>query len=165
MKAFIKKTIAASIIAMTLVPSAQALLQRTGPLDPANGFFGTNGDASFENEQQIMKIAHLRNAYTKVGMFGLPPTNFLNNGDNGNKGDQIRGFGVLHDGSIDGVFRFFQATVFNSDSDSGFNGGDTLRRQVEQFTLAFPSDFAPIVGQQTTLNPSNSAVAAPRSTT
>ena len=131
-------------------------------LDPANGFFGTNGDASFENEQQIMKIAHLRNAYTKVGMFGLPPTNFLNNGDNGNKGDQIRGFGVLHDGSIDGVFRFFQATVFNSDSDSGFNGGDTLRRQVEQFTLAFPSDFAPIVGQQTTLNPSNSAVAGPR---
>src|SRR6185436_13919410 len=40
--------------------------------DPSQGFFGTNGDASFENEQQIVKIAHLRNAYTKIGMFGMP---------------------------------------------------------------------------------------------
>ena len=42
----IKKTIAASIIAMTLVPSAQALLQRTGPLDPANGYPAWYQDAN-----------------------------------------------------------------------------------------------------------------------
>src|SRR5690606_6739464 len=66
-------------------------------LDPAQGFFGTNGDASFENEMQIIKVAHLRNLYTKVGMFGMMRVDFLNGGDNGHKGDQIRGFGFLHD--------------------------------------------------------------------
>src|SRR5690606_20403376 len=69
-------------------------------LDPSQGFFGTNGDASFENEEQIVKIAHLRNLYQKIGMFGMAATPFLNAGDNGHTGDQIRGFGFLHDGSI-----------------------------------------------------------------
>jgi DNA-binding beta-propeller fold protein YncE len=61
-------------------------------LDPGSGFFGTDGQASFENETQIMKIAHLRNVYQKIGMFGMPAIDFLNTGDNGHKGDQIRGF-------------------------------------------------------------------------
>jgi len=131
-------------------------------LDASQGFFGTNGDASFENEEQIIKIAHLRNLYQKVGMFGMPPTSFLNNGDNGHKGDQIRGFGFLHDGSIDTVFRFFQATVFNDSNGVGFNGGDTQRRQMEAFMMAFDTDLAPIVGQQITLTSTNSGVAGPR---
>ena len=62
----------------------------------------------------------------------------------------MRGFGYLHDGSTDTVFRFLQATVFNNANGSGFNLGDPQRRQVEQFLLAFPSDLAPIVGQQVT---------------
>ena len=131
-------------------------------LDPSQGFFGTNGDASFENELQIIKVAHLRNLYQKVGMFGMMSIDFLNPGDNGHKGDQIRGFGFLHDGSVDTVFRFFQATVFNNANGVGFNGGDTQRRQMEQFMLAFDSDLAPIVGQQITLTSSNSAAAGPR---
>ena len=45
-------------------------------LDDSQGFFGTGGQASFENEPQIMKIPHLRNAYQKVGMFGMPNTDF-----------------------------------------------------------------------------------------
>ena len=49
---------------------------------------------------------HLRNLYQKVGMFGMPAVPFLDAGDNGHQGDQIRGFGFLHDGSIDTVFRF-----------------------------------------------------------
>jgi DNA-binding beta-propeller fold protein YncE len=133
-------------------------------LDPSQGFFGTNGDASFENEEQIVKVAHLRNAYQKVGMFGMPQVPFLNAGDNGFKGDQIRGFGFLHDGSVDTVFRFLQATVFNNNNGVGFNGGDTQRRQVEQFVLAFDSDLAPIVGQQVPLTSTNAAVAGPRIT-
>ena len=40
-------------------------------LDEANGFFGTGGGQSFEGEPQNMKIPHLRNAYAKVGMFGM----------------------------------------------------------------------------------------------
>ena len=41
-------------------------------LDPAQGFFGTGRDSSFENHTQIVKIPHLRNQYAKVGMFGAP---------------------------------------------------------------------------------------------
>ncbi len=134
-------------------------------LNPAQGFFGTNGDASFENEMQIIKIAHLRNLYQKVGMFGMMRVDFLNPGDNGHKGDQIRGFGFLHDGSIDTIFRFFQATVFNNNNGVGFDGpdnGNVKRRQMEQFMLAFDTDLAPIVGQQITLTSTNGAFANPR---
>src|SRR5438034_11694546 len=62
--------------------------------------------------------------------------------------------------SVDTLFRFHNATVFNG----GFNpnGGDTTRRQVEQFVLAFDSNLAPIVGQQTTLTNTNAATAGPR---
>jgi hypothetical protein len=62
--------------------------------------FGTDGLSSFEGEPQEFKIAHLRNAYQKVGMFGVA-------------GDQVRGFGFLHDGSVDTVFDFLAAPVFN----------------------------------------------------
>jgi YVTN family beta-propeller protein len=142
-------------------------------LDPANGHFGTDGFSSFEFETQLLKIPHLRNAYQKIGMFGMPQIAFLNAGDNGDKGPQIRGFGFLHDGSVDTVLRFHNATVFNQNNPAGFpisnpggfpNGsaGDPQRRQMEQFILAFDSDMAPIVGQQTTLTASNGGVAGPR---
>ncbi len=116
------------------------------------GFFGTDGRMSFENETQNMKIAHLRNIYQKVGMFGMAAEPFVNAGDNGHKGDQVRGFGFLHDGSIDTVFRFFQATVFNpSGSNRGFLN-DTERRNMESLMFAFDSNHRPIVGQQATLS-------------
>jgi len=112
------------------------------------GFFGSDGRSSFENEPQIMKIPQLRNVYQKIGMFGMPATSFLNPGDNGDKGEQIRGFGVLHDGSIDTVFRFFQAVVFNpSAGNTGFLS-DVERRQMESLVLAYDTNFFPIVGQQ-----------------
>jgi DNA-binding beta-propeller fold protein YncE len=111
-------------------------------LAPENGYFGTGGLASFEGETQTLKVPHLRNAYQKVGMFGLPDTPFANSGDNGHKGDQVRGFGYLHDGSTDTLFRFFQAVLFALD--------DTERRNLEQLMLAFPSDLAAVVGQQIT---------------
>jgi len=125
------------------------------------GFFGTDGFSSFETETQDFKIPHLRNAYQKIGMFGMPALNSaINAGNNGNQGPQVRGFGFLHDGSADTLFRFHNATVFNT----GFNpnGGDTTRRQVEQFVLAFDSNLAPIVGQQITLTNTNAATAGPR---
>jgi YVTN family beta-propeller protein len=122
-------------------------------LDPARGAFGTDGTASHEDETQIFKIPHLRNAYQKVGMFGMASVLFFDVGDNDPKGDQIRGFGFIHDGSTDTLFRFFHATVFNHpDLGTGFLS-DTQRRDMEQFVLAFDSDLAPIVGQQITLGP------------
>jgi DNA-binding beta-propeller fold protein YncE len=139
--------------------------------DPAQGFFGSDGFMSFENEAQFFKIAHLRNLYQKIGMFGMPAVPFFNAGDNGNKGDQVRGFGFLHDGSVDTVFRFHNATVFNqvqfglTINPGGFaNGaaGDPVRRNVEQFMLAFDSNLAPVVGQQTTLDSTNAGVVGSR---
>lgn len=125
-------------------------------LNPAAGSFGSSGLMSFEAETQGFKIPHLRNLYQKVGMFGMPAVNFFLAGDNGHTGDQIRGFGFLHDGSTDQLVRFHRATLFN------FPGGDAQRRQVEQFMLAFDSNLAPIVGQQTTLTNTNAATAGPR---
>jgi DNA-binding beta-propeller fold protein YncE len=134
-------------------------------LQPSLGHFGTDGRASFENEQQIVKIPHLRNMYQKVGMFGgldvagIRPLNLPH------QGPQIRGFGFLHDGSVDTLFRFFNAVVFSDDALGGPTVGfqsDAQRRDVEEFMLAFDTNFAPIVAQQITLTGSNGAVANPR---
>lgn len=118
-------------------------------LDPAQGFFGTSGRTTFENEPQEFKVAHLSNAYTKIGMFGMPDVSFVNlpPGSRQHQGAQIRGFGFLHDGSIATVSDFLHASVFflsNAD-----------RNDLEQFVLAFDTTYAPIVGQQVTLTAAN----------
>jgi hypothetical protein len=97
-----------------------------------------------------MKVAHMRNVYQKVGMFGQSATG----AGAPHQGDQIRGFGVLHDGSVDTPFDFLGASVFVLN--------DTQQRQLEAFTLEFPTDLAPIVGQQVTLTSTNAAAVNPR---
>jgi YVTN family beta-propeller protein len=125
-------------------------------LDPSQGFFGTSGLTTFENEPQEFKVPHLSNAYQKVGMFGTPagPFIFPPLASRQPQGEQVRGFGFLHDGSIATVFDFLHATVFFLDEGS--------RSDLEQFILAFDTTFAPIVGQQVTLTGPNAAVAGPR---
>jgi len=152
------------------------------------GFFGSDGRYTFESETQFFKVPHLRNMYQKVGMFGMAqvPFFFLP-GDNGFAGDQVRGFGFLHDGSADTLFRFHGSIVFRfrpagalSPLDPGSPGGFPfvapdhplagtlnplgikMRRQMEQFMLAFDSNLAPVVGQQVTLTRDNAAGVAPR---
>src|SRR6185369_6857782 len=147
-----------------LIPNANEGLGVSTP-----GFFGTDGRSTFENETQVLKVPHLRNMYQKVGMFGMAAVPFFNAGNNGFQGDQIRGFGFLHDGSVDTLFRFHNASVFNQ---SGFNTtgipagapGDPLRRQIDAFMMAFDSNLAPIVGQQTTRTSGNGGVTDPRIT-
>jgi DNA-binding beta-propeller fold protein YncE len=133
-------------------------------LKPELGFFGTDGEMSFEALPQTVKVPQLRNLYTKVGMFGVPAVPGVNAGNNAATGPQIRGNGYQHDGAVDTLFRFLQATVFNTGAAGrvGFTGGDPQRRDVEQFLLAFDSDLAPIVGQQVTLDADNAAAAGPR---
>jgi hypothetical protein len=135
-------------------------------LDPSQGRFGTSTNASFEGIDQIFKIPQLRNMYTKVGMFGFPPVYFFNYRDTGNMGAQVRGFGFTNEGSVDTIFTFFHAQVFNPLLNSGFPlvNTDQTRRDVEQYVLAFDSGLAPIVGQQVTLNSGNAAGAGPRVT-
>jgi DNA-binding beta-propeller fold protein YncE len=104
-------------------------------LDPVGGFFGTEGHSTFEGETQMFKVPHLRNAYTKVGMFGRP--------QDAPRGPQIRGFGFLHDGSVDTIRRFLGAGVFDLTN--------AEQNDLERFMMVFDSNLAPIVGQQTTL--------------
>jgi hypothetical protein len=133
------------------------------------GFFGTDGKYSFEAETQFMKVPHLRNMYQKVGMFGMASTFFPGDpsglqgflpepfNDTTFQGDQVRGFGFLHDGTTDTVFRFHGATVFlaSPQNPGGFPedlpANIRARRQMESFMMAFDSNLAPIVGQQVTL--------------
>ncbi|MFT3697771.1 MAG: hypothetical protein QM831_31820 [Kofleriaceae bacterium] len=79
------------------------------------GFFGTDGKLSFEFETQVFKVPHLRNLYTKVGMFGSSPDT-LNPGtiilQPGPATDEIRGFSFLHDGSVGQLEHFFTGQVF-----------------------------------------------------
>jgi hypothetical protein len=105
-------------------------------LVPGNGFFGTGGEKSFEGEPQDAKVPHMRNLYTKIGMFG-------DTTQSSSAGDQVRGFGFLHDGSIQSVKVFLEASVFSTNN--------AQERDLEQFSLAFPTDLAPVVGQQATL--------------
>jgi len=121
-------------------------------LDPSQGFFGTGGGKNDEGEPQDFKIPHLRNMYAKIGMFGM-----LANPDGtveGFKGDQIRGYGFLHDGIIDTLVHFVEGTAFN------LNNAE--EDALEQLMLAFPTDLAPIVGQQITLDALNGATVGPR---
>jgi hypothetical protein len=133
------------------------------------GLFGSDGNSSYLFEPMIFKNPHLRNQYQKVGMFGNPPVDqAVLPGDNDSKGDQVRGFGFSHDGSTDTGFRFVSALFFAQDPYLDPTGipispdGDAQRRDLEQFMLGFPSNLAPVVGQQVTLFTVTAAVAGPR---
>ena len=122
--------------------------------DPLNGHFGTAGLSTIEGPDvsQEFKVPHLRNVYQKVGKFG-------NSGkftsDTTNYGDQIRGFGFMHDGGMDTLDKFLQGQVFRFDPDPATN--DIKRAQVIDFVMAMDSELAPIVGQQITLSAANTA--------
>jgi DNA-binding beta-propeller fold protein YncE len=130
----------------------------------APGFFGTDGQHVGGELPQTLKIPHLRNLYQKVGKFGLPADPLINHRDSpAHTGEQVRGFGFIHDGAIDTVFRFIGAFGFDV-IDADDPTGVLARRRVEAFLLAFDSNLAPIVGQQITLTSGNAAVAGPRVT-
>jgi DNA-binding beta-propeller fold protein YncE len=167
-------------------------------VSPHPGFFGTDGRLSFEFETQVFKVPHLRNLYTKIGMFlsspdTLQPGTLLLPEQLAPPSDQIRGFGFQHDGDLGQLEHFFTGQVFLQStanvSTGGFNvgpnpygipfidpnsinlptgpvlqgdGGFTLRTAIVAFLMAFDSNFAPIVGQQTTLTSLDAATAGPR---
>jgi DNA-binding beta-propeller fold protein YncE len=149
--------------------SCHVINPSSNPGSAAPGSFGTSGLSSFDFNPQLFKAPQLRNLYQKVGMFGIPENPGFLGGDNGFKGDQVRGFGFLHDGSVDTVFRFTHgisfSEVFNGPGNNGIPDGpegDVQRRQLEAFILAFPTNLAPAVGQQITLTAASSAAVGSR---
>ena len=103
-------------------------------------------------------------------MFGLPDREgFLPSHTKQHQGDQIRGFGFLHDGATDQLLNFLKGGVFDNgeqpcppglgsehgcEFNSGFVGipNETVRQGLVDFMMEFESDIAPIVGQQVTLS-------------
>lgn len=125
-------------------------------LKASEGNFGTLGGTTFDDEPQEFKVPQLKNAYQKIGMFGTPNTRFADilPAHAAHQGEQIRGFGFLHDGSTATVFDFLRARIFTM--------ADHQREDLEQYILAFDTTYAPIVGQQITLSSDNAAVVGPR---
>ncbi|HKC52155.1 MAG TPA: hypothetical protein VKF60_15280 [Myxococcota bacterium] len=119
-------------------------------LNPSIGAFGTGGLTGFSGVSQHFKTPQLRNLYQKVGMFGRNMVGAIP-GQGMPGSPQVRGFGFLNDGSIDTIVSFLSNPFFN------FPGGDAQRANVADFLLAFPSDLAPIVGQQVTLRGDNAS--------
>jgi DNA-binding beta-propeller fold protein YncE len=91
-------------------------------------------------ESQDFKVPQLRGLYQKVGFQNAP-------------GEQLTGFGFIHDGSIDTLLDFLRLPVFTFRNDDD-------RRDVEAFVLAFDSGIAPAVGLQATINGDNKLSAA-----
>lgn len=112
-------------------------------LNPALGRFGTAGLMSFEGGRitDNFKVPQLRNVYQKVGMFGFSL-------GTASTGQQVRGFGFSHDGSVDTLDSFLSDPVFFFPPPA-----DVTRAQVAAFVLAMDSDLPPIVGQQVTWRP------------
>ncbi len=122
-------------------------------LDPSQGHFGSQGVMARSDQPQMTKPPQLRNAYQKVGMFGMDGQfSVLGSqltGDPNN--DQIRGLGFLHDGSFDSLDSF--VSIFNfapSVAAFGLSDASEAIAAAVEFVLAFPSTLAPIVGQQVT---------------
>ncbi|MCH8006733.1 MAG: hypothetical protein IH888_10970, partial [Planctomycetes bacterium] len=95
---------------------------------------GTNGtviQASALQETQSIKVPQLRNMYEKTGFSQMSSNN-------------NRGFGFIHDGSIDTLFEFLKFPAFQF-------ADDLERRHVEAFLMCFSTDTHAGVGVQATL--------------
>ncbi|MDT4966376.1 MAG: hypothetical protein QOJ64_1113 [Acidobacteriota bacterium] len=86
-------------------------------------------------ESQDFKVPQLRGLYQKLGMTNAP-------------GEQLSGYGFVHDGSFDSLLTFLRSPVFVFNSDAE-------RLDVAQFVLSFDTGTAPSVGVQVTVNPGN----------
>jgi YVTN family beta-propeller protein len=86
-------------------------------------------------ESQDFKVPQLRGIYQKLGLRSSP-------------GEQLSGFGFIHDGSVDTLLDFLRLPVFTFRNDDD-------RRDVEAFVLSFDSGLAPSVGLQVTINGEN----------
>lgn len=146
------------------------------------GFFGSNSLTTEVGAPVTLKNPHLRNVYQKVGKFGIPfQAVFLNGPHFGiPQGEQIRGFGFLHDTSMDTMSNFFFAANFSTgavqailpplvggpiDNPAGIGldaTGIHERDALEAFMFVMDANFAPIVGQQVTLTEGNGGVAYER---
>jgi hypothetical protein len=97
------------------------------------------GTAGLSNSGDVnaLKIPHLRAIYQKVGKFGLE----------GFEGDQVRGFGISHNGSVPSVLAFTSGFMLEGfEAETAVTGA-----RIADFLLALDTGLAPAVGQQITI--------------
>ncbi len=117
------------------------------PINPPLLQFGTGGLMSDNTQagERNVKIPHFRDFYQKVGMFGwafnAPPET----------GRQVRAFGYNHNGATSGNFVTADLGMPQEDLDA-----------IRAFLFAFPTESAPILGQQVTLRHDNAEVVGER---
>jgi len=121
-------------------------------LQPNARFFGTDGQSSGRermSQAEILKVPHIRNLYTKVGI----PESI-----GAATGDQIRGFHFGHEGGTEKILVFLNSAQFD------FPGGNDQRMDMVNFLMAFDTELAPVVGQQVTMTNTNRLLARQRVT-
>jgi DNA-binding beta-propeller fold protein YncE len=89
-------------------------------------------------ESQHFKIPHLRNIYQKVNFNHNPGAT------------SVSGFGFVHDGIDDTLFRFLSRPVFGA-----FATNTTIKNNLEAFLHCFDSGTAPAVGYTRTISVAN----------
>jgi hypothetical protein len=82
------------------------------------------------------------------------------------QGDQVRGFGFLHDGSVPTLFNFFRIAFqpfppFTFVDQPGRSGNQRVR-ELESFLLTFDTGLKPVVGHQVTLDAASLAARTAR---
>lgn len=123
------------------------------PTNFEKGLFSTRAimASEFPDTSQDLKIPSLREIYKKLGMFGSPTkvdgTAF--------KGDQVKGFGLIHDGSLGTLHDHFTHST-------PFVLSENQKLAIAKYLLVIDSNLAPIVGQQITLSSSSSDEALQR---
>jgi len=113
-------------------------------LSVVDGFFGSDGRSVNVRGPQVMKVPHLRNAYTKAGIGRT-------NGELSTT--RFKAFSYGHAGSTPTI----KDLLANQDAGRfDFPGGPAQRRDVSNWVMVIDSELAPVVGQQVTVTAVNS---------
>ena len=94
--------------------------------------------ASLLQEAQAFKVPQLRNVYQKL------------NFNNSTGASSIGGFGVLHNGSVPGLFAFLSNPVFQN-----FSNDAVRKTNISAFLMCFDTGMAPAVGYARTVTSAN----------
>jgi DNA-binding beta-propeller fold protein YncE len=104
---------------------------------------GTGGGTS-SGVINSLKVPHLRALYQKVGKFGGE----VNHDAGVFTGDQVRGFGLTHDGNLTTVRDFASSFDLIGEASNEITG-----QFIAKFLLSLDTGLAPVVGQQVTIGP------------
>ena len=138
---------------LTVSTTSSPLTAETGTpcADCHAGSLGTVGEGVLAGDQTF-KVAQLRGLYQKVGMFGSPLPKLVGDDEVEDAptpllGEQIRGFGFTHNGSIPTLIDFLRQPIetFVFPDTPGHSAAQRVE-ELAAFLLVFPTGLAPAIG-------------------